>query len=235
MDKDLKVKIEVVQNKWSAILVSDALNIGAIKLSIKEPFTWASGYRMPIYNDNRKFLQSAKSRRDIAQAFAELLEVVGFAPEGIAGTATAGIPHATTLGDLLSLPLSYVRQTNKSHGLCNMIEGLPKEDSYMGKKILVIEDLISTGSSSINACLAVREKDGIAPYCFAIFSYGLDKASEAFSNMSPPCLAIPIITYDFMIGEALKVGYIKEEEAISLKKWRASPFTWWDECQKGNR
>ena len=232
MDKDLEEKIEVVQNKWASILVSNALEIGAIKLSIKEPFTWASGYRMPIYNDNRKFLQSAESRKDIAKAFSHLLDAIGFSPEGIAGTATAGIPHATTLGDLLSLPVSYVRQTNKSHGLCNMIEGLSKEGSYGGKKILVIEDLISTGSSSINACLAVREAGGIVPYCFAIFSYGLEKAKEAFDSMSPPCSPIPIITYDFMIEAALKVGYIKDEEVSSLRKWRASPFTWWDDCQK---
>ena len=113
-----------------------------------------------------------------------------------------------------------------------MIEGLPKNASYNGGKILVIEDLISTGGSSINACKAVVEAGGMTPYCFAIFSYGMQKSHDAFAELSPVCTPITIITYDMMIEEALKIGYIKENEFNSLKEWKSSPFTWWDDRAK---
>lgn len=225
-------RIQLVQKKWAPILVKTALEMEAIKLSINEPFTWASGYKMPIYNDNRKFLQNSTSRYQIAKAFSQLLLAVGFYPKHIAGTATAGIPHATSLADFLHLPLSYVRQSNKTHGLCNVIEGLGKDGSYNGEEVLVIEDLISTGMSSINACQAVREAGGKVPYCFAIFSYSMQKAKEAFEALTPPCTPITIITYDFMIEEACKIGYINEAEKASLKEWKASPFTWWEDRNK---
>ena len=225
-------RIQLVQKKWAPILVKTALEMEAIKLSIDEPFTWASGYKMPIYNDNRKFLQNSTSRCQIAKAFSQLLLAVGFYPKHIAGTATAGIPHATSLADFLHLPLSYVRQSNKTHGLCNVIEGLGKEGSYNGEEVLVIEDLISTGMSSINACQAVRDAGGKVPYCFAIFSYGMQKAEEAFKALDPPCTPITIITYDVMIEEACKIGYINEEEKASLQEWKSSPFTWWEEKTK---
>ena len=232
IDEMLKCKIQKVQDTWAPLLVKTALEMEAIKLSIDEPFTWASGYKMPIYNDNRKFLQSCDSRYQIAKAFSELLEAVDFCPKHIAGTATAGIPHATSLADLMHLPLSYVRQSNKTHGLCNVIEGLSKEGSYKNQEVLVIEDLISTGMSSINACQAVREAGGKVPYCFAIFSYGMQKAEEAFKALDPSCTPLTIITYDFMIEEACKIGYINEEEKASLQEWKASPFTWWEDRTK---
>jgi hypothetical protein len=232
MDETLQKRINEVQKEVAPLLIKTALEMEAIKLSIDEPFTWASGYKMPIYNDNRKFLQCAETRKQIALAFNKLLKVLNYSPSFIAGTATAGIPHATTLADLLSLPLSYVRQSNKTHGLCNVIEGLSKEGSYNGKDVLVIEDLISTGMSSINACQAVREAGGKVPYCFAIFSYGMEKASEAFKALDPPCIPITIITYDVMIEEACKIGYINEKEKTSLQEWKASPFTWWEDKTK---
>ena len=228
----LEERIQKVQNTWAPLLVKTALEMEAIKLSIDEPFTWASGYKMPIYNDNRKFLQSYNSRYQIVRAFYELLNAIGFYPKHIAGTATAGIPHATSLADFMHLPLSYVRQSNKTHGLCNVIEGLSKEGSYNNQDVLVLEHLISTGMSSINACQAVRDAGGKVPYCFAIFSYGMEKASQAFNALTPPCTPITIITYDFMIEEACKIGYINEKEKISLKEWKASPFTWWEDRNK---
>ena len=231
-DKLIDEKVEKVRNTWAPLLVKTALEMEAIKLSINEPFTWASGYKMPIYNDNRKFLQSCDSRHHIAKAFSELLGAIDFQPKHIAGTATAGIPHATTLADFLHLPLSYVRQSNKTHGLCNVIEGLGKEGSYKNQEVLVIEDLISTGMSSINACQAVRDAGGKVPYCFAIFSYGMQKAEEAFKALDPPCTPITIITYDVMIEEACKIGYINEEEKASLQEWKTSPFTWWEDKTK---
>ncbi|MGP1438821.1 MAG: orotate phosphoribosyltransferase [Treponema sp.] len=230
MNETLQKKIAEVQKEWAPSLVKTALDMEAIKLSIESPFTWASGYKMPIYNDNRKFLQSAKTRKHIALAFSQLLKVLDYSPSFIAGTATAGIPHATTLADLLELPLSYVRQSNKTHGLCNVIEGLGKEGNYGDKEGIVIEDLISTGMSSINACQAVKDAKGKVPYCFAIFSYGMEKAKEAFASSN--CIPITIITYDFMIEEACKIGYINEKEKASLQEWKASPFTWWENQSK---
>ncbi|MGP1415855.1 MAG: orotate phosphoribosyltransferase [Treponema sp.] len=232
MDEVLQKKISEVQNEAAPALIKTALEMEAIKLSIDEPFTWASGYKMPIYNDNRKFLQCAETRKQIALAFSKLLNVLNYSPSFIAGTATAGIPHATTLADLLGLPLSYVRQSNKTHGLCNVIEGLGKDGSYGDKEGLVIEDLISTGMSSINACQAVRDAKGKVPYCFAIFSYGMEKARDAFASLTPACIPITIITYDVMIEEACKIGYINEKEKISLQEWKASPFTWWEDRNK---
>jgi len=232
MDNILENKIKQVQEEWAPRLVQDALKMGALKLSIENPFTWASGYKMPIYNDNRKFLQNAETRQHIVKSFIALMKATEYSPDAIAGTATAGIPHATSLADSLKLPLSYVRQSNKTHGLCNVIEGLGKENSYNGKSVLVIEDLISTGMSSINACEAVREAGGKVPYCFAIFSYEMQKAIDAFSSMKPICVPITIITYDVMLKEALNIGYIKGKELKELKEWKKSPFTWWEEREK---
>lgn len=233
MDDVMEKKVKQIQEELGRAIACSALEFETIKLSVDEPFTWASGYKMPIYNDNRRFLAIPRLRNKIAQAFAELLKAVEFSPQYIAGTATAGIPHATTLADLLDLPLCYVRQSQKTHGLCNVIEGLPKINSFSGQNVLVIEDLISTGSSSINACKAVVDVQGKVPYCFAIFSYGMKKATEAFSLLDPPCISITIITYDIMLEEALKMKYINEEELELLKKWKASPFTWWEDRRKG--
>ncbi len=219
-------KILEVQKTYGVKLAQTALKFGAIKLSPKEPFTWASGYRMPIYNDNRRFLALPEMRLCIAEAFAKLMDAVEFKPQWLAGTATAGIPHSVTLGDLLKLPVSYVRSSGKGHGLKNQIEGLGQNADYKNETVLVIEDLISTGGSSIKAIEAVREANGQVPYCFAIFSYGLEKSAKAFAEMSPACTSITILNYDIMLEEALKQNYINEEEKLSLAEWKNAPFEW---------
>lgn len=232
MTDAIEKKIKEIQNDLGRTLARSALQFETIKLSVDNPFTWASGYKMPIYNDNRKFLSRPELRRKIAEAFVCLLKSVDFAPELIAGTATAGIPHATTLADILNLPLCYVRSSQKDHGLCNQIEGIATPTSVAEKKVLVVEDLISTGSSSINACKAITDIQGRVPYCFAIFSYSMQKATDAFSSLTPSCMPISIITYDIMLEEALKMKYIKEEELATLKEWKTSPFTWWEDREK---
>ena len=228
MNDIMKRKVTEIQNDLGRSLAQSALEFETIKLSVDQPFTWASGYKMPIYNDNRKFLAVPALRKRIAGAFAELLKAVEFNPEVIAGTATAGIPHATTLADLLELPLCYVRSSQKDHGLCNQIEGLASH-SFLNKSVLVIEDLISTGSSSINACKAIIDLKATVPYCFAIFSYSMQKATDAFASLNPSCMPITIMTYDIMLEEALKMNYIKKEELATLKEWKLSPFTWWED------
>jgi len=232
MTDDMEKKVKEIQNNLGRELARSALKFETIKLSPSNPFTWASGYKMPIYNDNRKFLAHPEARKQIAKAFAELLKAVELLPSLIAGTATAGIPHATTLADLLNLPLCYVRSSQKDHGLCNQIEGLENTASLACKQVLVVEDLISTGSSSINACKAITDMQGLVPYCFAIFSYGMQKATDAFAKLTPTCIPVSIMTYDIMLEEALKMNYIREEELSTLKEWKSSPFTWWEDKSK---
>ena len=121
---------------YGPLLAKGAFELGAIRLSPSDPFTWASGYRMPIYNDNRQFLAMPKYRALIRDAFADMLSSLGVNPDNIAGTATAGIPHATSLADMLYKPLTYVRSSSKDHGLGHQIEGLGRNGSYEGKNVL---------------------------------------------------------------------------------------------------
>lgn len=203
-----------------------ALEMGAIRLSPNKPFCWASGYYMPIYNDNRTLLKDSSTRSLIADSFIEILDNLHFSPDNIAGTSTAGIPHATTLADKMNKPLSYVRSSNKDHGLKNKIEGLGRDGSYNGAKVLLIEDLISTGGSSIEAVKAIQASNGLVPYCLAIFSYGTEEAKNAFSSLSPACQAYTILDYSYVIEIAKETGYVKDEEKEMLLEWSSSPFTW---------
>lgn len=222
--------IQDIKNTYGPQLAEAALKLGAIKLRPNEPFTWASGYRMPIYNDNRQFLAVPEYRRLICDAFAEMVEVLGLADvDNIAGTSTAGIPHATTLADRLQKPMSYVRSSAKDHGMGNQIEGLGGDGTYQGKKVLLIEDLISTGSSSIKALEAIRKANGDCNTCLAIFTYGLGKADDAFAALAPKCDVHTILEYDTMIETAVKTGYLDAASAKSLRAWRVSPFTWGEE------
>jgi orotate phosphoribosyltransferase len=225
LDKNQQT-IQRIQQHIGGELARTALSIGAIRLNTEQPFQWASGYRMPIYNDNRQLLQDPAVRQLVAQGFAELLDALEWDPGWVAGTATAGIPHATTLADRLRLPLTYVRSSNKGHGMGNRIEGLAPEGSYDGQRVILIEDLISTGGSSINAVKAVRQADGIVPYCLAIFTYGLKAAGENFADLDPACIPLTILTYDMMIEAAVSTGYIDREQAQSLSSWREDPFGW---------
>lgn len=203
-----------------------ALEMGAIRLSPEKPFCWASGYYMPIYNDNRTLLGDWRARELVAKAFEEILSKLGYDPDNIAGTSTAGIPHATTLADRLKKPVSYIRSSSKDHGLQNQIEGLGRANGYEGKNVVLIEDLISTGMSSIKAVKAIQEANGKVPYCLAIFSYGTDQGKEAFASLDPACKPVTILDYNYVIPIAKEIGYIKPEQEAMLLEWSASPFTW---------
>jgi orotate phosphoribosyltransferase len=213
-------------NSRTKELIRTSLSIGALKLNPAQPFLWASGYRMPVYNDNRLFLRKKEYRMMIAESFREIISSGNIQVDVIAGTSTAGIPHATTLADLMDKPLTYVRDKPKAHGLNNRIEGLPAEKGYEGRKVLLIEDLISTGGSSIEAVKAVREAGGKIDYCLSIFSYGLKEADENFQGLKPVCTPQSIITYSELIGEAEEIGYIRPEEIGTLNEWREDPFNW---------
>ncbi|MCF0262095.1 MAG: orotate phosphoribosyltransferase [Sphaerochaetaceae bacterium] len=214
------------QTSYSYDIARKALEMGAIRLSPEKPFCWASGYYMPIYNDNRTLLGDAKTRQMIAKAFKEIMEDLNFDPDNIAGTSTAGIPHATTLADMLEKPVSYIRSSSKDHGLQNQIEGLGRAKGYENHKVLLIEDLISTGMSSIAAVKAIQQANGIVPYCLAIFSYGTQQGKDAFAALDPKCEPITILDYNYVIPIAKEIGYIKPEYESVLLEWSASPFTW---------
>lgn len=207
-------------------IAEQGLRIGAIKLNPDDPFTWASGYRMPIYNDNRMFLFHPEARRTIARGLADIVEEEGIAPEVVAGTATAGIPHGALLADLLDLPYIYIRDKPKAHGLKNRIEGLDADSDLGGRKVVVIEDLISTGGSSARAVEAVREANGIANWCLSIFSYGLDKADEQFAALDPPCAFTSLLTFPLLLDVARTGGLLSDEQIAVLDEWRQDPFGW---------
>ncbi len=215
-----------ITTDYEGILAKAALDLGAIRLSPQKPFLWASGYWMPIYNDNRLLLSDAKVRLLIAQGFEQLLHDLAIEVDAISGTATAGIPHATTLADLMGKPLSYVRSSGKAHGLKNLIEGLGPDGSYQGAKVLLIEDLISTGGSSIKAIKAIREADGVVEHCFSIFTYGLAASAQAFDALDPPCTLNSLLRFDVALDAALNSGYVDSQGVAMLKKWKEDPFGW---------
>jgi len=203
-----------------------SLDIGSIKLRPGDPFTWASGYRMPIYNDNRMLLFYPEYRVLIANGFKEIIDKEKIECDIIAGTSTAGIPHATILADLLNKPLIYIRDKPKDHGLKNQIEGLDADKDLDGKKVIVIEDLISTGGSSAKAVQAVRDAKGKVEYCLSIFSYGLDKAKNEFDVLPEKTEVRSILTYDVLLETAKEIDYLTIAQIDLLADWRKDPFNW---------
>lgn len=202
------------------------LEIKAIKLNPDNPFQWASGYRMPIYNDNRMFLSFPEHRQLIVDGFKQLIVEEGISYDIIAGTSTAGISPGTSLADRLNHPFIYIRDKPKDHGLKNQIEGIDAEKDLGGKRVIVIEDLISTGGSSAMAVQAVRDANGKANYCLSIFNYGLDKAVQAFDSLDPKCEVRSLLTYDVLLEVAKETGYLTKEQVKLLEEWRVDPFEW---------
>ena len=175
---------------------------------------------MPIYNDNRLLLGHPAHRLLVAQGFQEILRNCKTKIEVIAGTATAGIAHATTLADILQLPLIYVRSAAKSHGMGNKIEGPLKQN----QQVLVIEDLVSTGGSAANAVTAIRQAGGRVNQCFSIFSYGFSEAKEKFNNIS--CEIHSILKFPQLLEVALSTQNLTTNEIAVLQSWQANPFKW---------
>lgn len=198
------------------------LQINAVKLSPQNPFTWASGIKSPIYCDNRITLYYPSVRDRIIDAFVEKSTQFG-AFDLVAGVATAGIPHGALIADRLKKPFIYIREKAKSHGRQNQIEGMPHGDTE-GLKVLVIEDLISTGGSSLKAVAAVREAGMEVMGVLAIFTYGFEKAETMFKEAH--CRFDTLSNYDILIAQAIENQYIKQEEMEPLKAWRLSPETW---------
>jgi orotate phosphoribosyltransferase len=194
------------------------LQINAVKLSPNTPFTWASGILSPIYCDNRIVLSHPSARTIVKNAFVEKSQQFDF--EVIAGVATAGIPHGALLADALGVPFIYVRDKAKGHGRQNQIEGEVKA----GQKILVIEDLISTGGSSIKAVHALKEFGCEVMGTLAIFTYSFAEAQAIFDEENVPLDTLS--HYDALIDEALKLHYVSEKDLETLKNWRLNPKEW---------
>ena len=194
------------------------LQIKAIKLSPQKPFTWASGLKSPIYCDNRLVLSHPDIRNFIKGAFVE--KAKAFGPiEVVAGVATAGIAHGALLADALELPFVYVRSKAKAHGRQNIIEGTIRG----GERVLVIEDLISTGGSSLAAVNTLRQAGCTVAGVLAIFSYNFDTAKQAFEKATCPLETLS--NYDVMIREALASKYISLHDVDLLTTWRTKTGT----------
>ena len=201
-------------------LAKISLEIGAIKINPKNPFTWASGYRMPLYNDNRMLLGNADHRTLIAEGMKAIIKKENVRVDAIAGVATAGIPHATSLANLIKLPLIYVRSSPKEHGLKNQVEGILES----GQAVVVVEDLISTGGSALKAVDTVREAGGVVEHCLGIFGYGFHEAKERFEKSQ--CRLHTLLSLDPLLELAVKEGYIASEEKQVIDAWRQNPFEW---------
>jgi len=197
------------------------LSIGAVSLRPEQPFTWTSGIKSPIYCDNRLTMSHPQVRDAIAEGFASLIREHYPQAEVVAGTATAGIPHAAWVAQKLGLPMIYVRDKAKGHGKQNLIEG----EVPAGKKVVVIEDLISTGGSSLKAAQAVNEAGGVALAVLAIFSYQFEKAEEAFRSAGVPLRTLS--NYTALIDAALSTNRIREQDVAALSAWRLQPETYY--------
>ncbi|MBA3665177.1 MAG: orotate phosphoribosyltransferase [Bacteroidetes bacterium] len=196
------------------------LQIKAVKLQPENPFTWASGWKSPIYCDNRKTLSYPQIRTYIRQQFVETINKHFAKPDVIAGVATGGIAQGALIAQEMGLPFIYVRSEAKKHGMTNMIEG----DVESGQSVVVIEDLISTGGSSLKAVEALREKGCNVKGMAAIFTYGFDEAEQNFKKAK--CVVKTLTTYDVLIQKALQKEYINEKDMDSLKQWRLKPSEW---------
>jgi len=195
------------------------LEIKAVKLSPSKPFTWASGMLSPIYCDNRVALSHPKVRTLLKNCLAEKSrEFATF--DVVAGVATAGIPHGALLADVLEKPFVYVRNSAKDHGRRNQIEGELKA----GQRVLVVEDLISTGGSCLLAVDALREVGAEVVGVLAIFQYGFAKADTAFAEKG--IVFQTLTNYDTLVQEAVRTGYVSETDLNTLKKWRENPDAW---------
>jgi len=201
-------------------IAGSLLQIKAIKLNPATPFTWASGWNSPIYCDNRKILSYPEVRKQVYEAFAEVIAARYPEAEVIAGVATGAIAHGVLAAEKMGKPFIYVRSAPKSHGLANQVEGEVKP----GAKVVVIEDLVSTGGSSLNAVQALRDAGVEVLGMVAIFTYGFPKAEENFrqNNVALDTLS----NYNAMIGLAIEQGYVQPSDLETLKEWRESPDTW---------
>lgn len=209
-----------VQDETAGPIAQMLLKIQAIKLNTEKPFTWSSGWKSPIYCDNRISLSFPDVRNAIKQGLVNAIRENFFTAEAIAGVATAGIAHGALVADALDLPFLYVRPKPKEHGMENLIEGKVVKN----QKVVVIEDLVSTGGSSLKAVDALRSAGFKVLGMVSVFNYGFDLATRNFyeADMS----LISLSDYGHLLMQAVEEKYIAEDQLISLKAWRVDPTHW---------
>jgi len=201
-------------------IASDLLKIKAIQLNKNQPFTWSSGWKSPIYCDNRMSLSFPETRTYIKKALAEACKKYFPDVQSIAGVATAGIPQGALVADEMDIPFIYVRSSPKGHGMENLIEGKVSP----GQKVVVLEDLVSTGGSSLKAVEALKGAGYEVLGMLAIFTYGFPLADKNFENagIQLHCLS----NYSVMLEKAKELGYVNQEDLASLEQWRKDPANW---------
>jgi len=196
------------------------LEIGVVKLNTEKPFVWASGWKSPIYCDGRISLSYPQVRSFIKDAIVELIDKRFPQTEAIAGVATAGIPQGVLVADALDLPFLYVRTKPKGHGMENMVEG----EVVKGQKVVVIEDLVSTGGSSLKATAALDLVGLDIMGLISVFTYGFDEARYRFADANVPFISLS--NYDTLIKEAVEQDLISASDIASLQEWRKAPHLW---------
>ncbi|MCW1954258.1 MAG: orotate phosphoribosyltransferase [Flavobacteriia bacterium] len=196
------------------------LQINAIKLRPENPFSWASGWKSPIYCDNRIVLSFPEARKYISTQMADQLSTLYGKPDAIAGVATGAIGMGLLVAEILDLPFVYVRPEAKSHGRQNKIEGQLEE----GARVVVIEDLISTGNSSLKAVQALKDHGAVVMGMLAIFTYGFEAATENFTAAQTSLHTLS--NYTQLISQAIESGLIEKEQLATLKEWRENPAQW---------
>ena len=207
-------------NNTSKILAAHLLEVKAVKLQPNDPFTWASGWKSPFYCDNRKTLSFPRLRSFVKVELCHLIQSEYPEAEVVAGVATGAIAQGALVADELGLPFCYVRSKAKDHGMQNLIEGeLPQ-----GAKVVVVEDLISTGGSSLKAVEALRQAGAEVVGMVASYTYGFAVAEEAFREAGVRLLTLT--DYESVVEQAAQTGYIKEEDKAVLAQWRQDPSQW---------
>ncbi len=214
------MSIKIYNPKLAAEVAADLLKIGAIKLSPEKPFTWASGWKSPIYCDNRLSLSYPDVRSKIKTALSLAISNSFDGIDVIAGVATAGIPQGALVAEELGLPFIYVRSKSKGHGLENMIEGKIEE----GQKVLLVEDLVSTGGSSLAAAEALQEAGAEVVGMVAIFTYGFQVAEENFKEKGVNLIVLS--DYHHLLDHAQDERMFENEVLKTLKEWREDPGNW---------
>lgn len=207
-------------NTLETIFADKLLKVKAIKLQPANPFTWASGWKSPFYCDNRKTLSYPDLRSFVKLETARIIMELFPQAEAVAGVATGAIPQGAMVADALGLPFVYVRSKPKDHGLENLIEG----ELRTGAKVVVVEDLISTGGSSLKAVEAIRKAGCEVVGMVASYTYGFDVAEKAFSEAGVKL--VTLTNYEAVVAQALATGYIHEEDVELLNQWRKAPSEW---------
>ena len=210
----------ILNLETATIVAEKLLQIKAIKLNVDNPFTWASGLRSPVYCDNRITLSFPELRTYIRQQLVKAIQEHFEGVDVIAGVATAGIPQGVLVAEALGLPFVYVRSSKKSHGLANQIEGRLNS----GQSVVVVEDLVSTGKSSLAAVDALREAGANVKGMVAIFTYGLQVADANFADKD--CKLVTLSDYNHLIELAVSCDYIPENNKYNLMEWRKDPQEW---------